>query len=78
MLSAPIVDPGCTHVAGAPIICTEFGGVNIAQDKVENNKAWGYTTAANATDLLERIRNLVNAIVRGGHCCGFVYTQLYV
>jgi hypothetical protein len=57
---------------------TEFGGVNIAPAKKEDGDSldWGYTTAINADDLIERIERLVNGVVLGGHCCAFVYTQL--
>ncbi len=34
------------------------------------------TTATDTADLLRRFENLLMAIVRGGHTCGFVYTQL--
>lgn len=66
------------HQDGAPVICTEFGGVNIAPRDGETavEGSWGYTTASDAKDLLERVRKLMLAVVEGGHCCGFVYTQL--
>ncbi|KAI1843329.1 hypothetical protein JX266_010503 [Neoarthrinium moseri] len=71
-------DEGTQHKAGAPIICTEFGGVNIAPaagtDKGERD--WGYTTATDPADLLKRIDALVTAVVQGGYTSGFVYTQL--
>lgn len=72
-------DPGCEHRDGAPVICTEFGGVNIApaaDGSSGKSKDWGYTTAADPEDLLRRIRRLFMAVVEGGRCCGFVYTQL--
>jgi hypothetical protein len=61
------------------VICTEFGGVNIApanDTSPVKSKDWGYTTAADPEDLLHRIDRLLVAVVKGGHCCGFVYTQL--
>lgn len=66
------------HRTGAPVICTEFGGVNIALEVGEQavDGAWGYTTATDASDLLDRLHKLMLAIVKGGNCCGFVYTQL--
>jgi hypothetical protein len=71
------LDQGAVCKSDAPIICTEFGGVNIApatgQDK---SNEWGYTTAADPEDLLNRLERLVNAVVDGGNCCGFVWTQL--
>lgn len=69
---------GASHSQGAPVICTEFGGVNIAAKEGEKavENSWGYTTASDAQDLLERVRRLMLGVVQGGHCCGFVYTQL--
>jgi hypothetical protein len=64
------------------VICTEFGGVNIAPSDAEkakskqNEKDWGYTTAVDPADLLKRFERLVMAVAEGGVCCGFVYTQL--
>ncbi|KAJ0421152.1 glycoside hydrolase superfamily [Aspergillus carlsbadensis] len=73
-----ITDPGAKHTPGAPVICSEFGGVNIApaKDVQGSGKDWGYTTAADPNDLLARLEKLVMAVVKGGHTCGFVYTQL--
>lgn len=74
----PGVDEGSAHKPGAPVMNTEFGGVNIAPAKKEegDDLDWGYTTATNPDDLVKRIERLVNGIVLGGHCCAFVYTQL--
>jgi hypothetical protein len=72
----------CAHRPGAPVICTEFGGVNIAPSDEEkakashNRKDWGYTTAIDPADLLQRFGKLIMAVAEGGQCCGFVYTQL--
>ncbi|KAL3463529.1 glycoside hydrolase superfamily [Aspergillus heterothallicus] len=73
-----ILDPGSKHTPGAPVICSEFGGVNIApaKDMQGSGKDWGYTTAADPNDLLHRLEKLVMAVVKGGHTCGIVYTQL--
>ncbi|KAJ1331068.1 beta-galactosidase [Microdochium nivale] len=89
MFAKPIAgaDPGAAHSPGAPVLCTEFGGVNIAPAPTadggdgdgagaKNERDWGYTTAADPGDLLKRLQGLVMAVVEGGHCCGFVYTQL--
>lgn len=69
---------GANHKQGAPVICTEFGGVNIKPQAGEKEVegSWGYTTASDAEDLLGRVRRLMLGVVEGGHCCGFVYTQL--
>ncbi|KAK5097087.1 hypothetical protein LTS08_007107 [Lithohypha guttulata] len=74
----PMFVGGAQHKHGAPVICTEFGGVNIKpqQGEKEIEGSWGYTTASDAKDLLERVRRLMLGVVEGGHCCGFVYTQL--
>jgi hypothetical protein len=74
------VDPGATHLPGAPVMNTEFGGVNIAPAKKpetdDEKRDWGYTTAADPNDLLKRIEKLVKGVTDGGICCAFVYTQL--
>ncbi|KAI0114009.1 glycoside hydrolase family 2 protein [Nemania sp. FL0031] len=77
-------DPATIHRPGAPVICTEFAGVNIAPAGAKGDDIqpqggggdWGYTTASNAGDLLKRIEALVKAVTQGSHCSGFVYTQL--
>ncbi|KAI1299138.1 glycoside hydrolase family 2 protein [Xylaria venustula] len=87
MFLGPIgdVEPATKHRPGAPIINTEFAGVNIAP--ANNNKSddiqpqggggdWGYTTASDSSDLLSRIEALVKAVIQGSHVTGFVYTQL--
>ncbi|KAJ5647049.1 hypothetical protein N7490_003421 [Penicillium lividum] len=74
-----LLDPGAQHKAGAPVICTEFGGVNIApakDGKKAGERDWGYTTAADVEDFLVRYEKLVMGVVKGGHSCGIVYTQL--
>ena len=69
-------DQGSSHQPSAPILCTEFGGVNIARDASSGEKDWGYTTASDPKDLLKRIEKMMTGIVEGGLICGFVYTQL--
>jgi beta-galactosidase/beta-glucuronidase len=69
-------DAGSSHHPSAPIICTEFGGVNIARSGNSGEKDWGYTTASDPKDLLKRIEKMMTGIVEGGLICGFVYTQL--
>lgn len=78
--SHTLVDTGAQHKAGTPVICTEFGGVNIAppKDTQAGEREWGYTTATDVEDFLKRFEKLVMAIVKGGHTCGLVYTQLSV
>ncbi|PYI06941.1 glycoside hydrolase family 2 protein [Aspergillus sclerotiicarbonarius CBS 121057] len=76
--SSGLRDPGARHSPGAPVICSEFGGVNIipAKGTEAGDRDWGYTTASNPEDLLGRLEKLVMAVVKGGHSCGLVYTQL--
>ncbi|KAI1105501.1 glycoside hydrolase family 2 protein [Jackrogersella minutella] len=71
-------DEGTKHRTGAPVICSEFGGVNIAPGKQaeKGERDWGYTTASDPKDLLRRLEALMRAVVGAGHICGFVYTQL--
>ena len=71
------LDPGCKPTEGAPVLCTEFGGVNIKPKGGEaGERDWGYTTASDPADLVKRVEKLMMAVVKGGHCCGYVYTQL--
>jgi hypothetical protein len=71
-------DKGSQHKPNAPIICTEFGGINIARSIAgeHGEREWGYTTATDPKDLLKRIEKMMTGIVDGKHICGFVYTQL--
>lgn len=73
-------DAGSAYQLGAPIVCTEFGGINIARAAAEGGtdaeRDWGYTTATDPQDLLKRIETMMTGIVDGGHISGFVYTQL--
>ena len=75
----PAGDQGSEHRPGAPILCTEFGGVNIAPKtgtSAANSSDWGYTTVDDPEHLLAMFEELVMGVINGGHCCGFVYTQL--
>ncbi|KAK6221077.1 hypothetical protein LQW54_001650 [Pestalotiopsis sp. IQ-011] len=79
MFAQPIAaDGGTAHLEGAPIICSEFGGVNIAprSGSEKGERDWGYTTASDPADLLKRIEALCTAVVQGGFTSGFVWTQL--
>lgn len=77
-LSALGDDEGSSHKEHAPVICTEFGGINMARSTAEagGQRDWGYTTATDPKDLLKRIEKMMTGIVDPGHICGFVYTQL--
>lgn len=77
-LSAIGSTPGSRHNEQAPVICTEFGGINIARNAAESDseRDWGYTTAADPKDLLKRIEKMMTGIAHPGLIGGFVYTQL--
>ncbi|UPX19100.1 uncharacterized protein EKO05_0009373 [Ascochyta rabiei] len=70
--------PGSSHKEEAPVICTEFGGINIARDTAASSdqRDWGYTTATDPKDLLKRIEKMMTGIADPGLIGGFVYTQL--
>lgn len=62
---------GSRHQRGAPVMCTEFGGINVAGGEGD----WGYTTAAHGQDLLKKVEEQVMAVVEGGHVSALVWTQ---
>ncbi|TKA31443.1 hypothetical protein B0A50_02290 [Salinomyces thailandicus] len=73
-----VADEGSRHVRGAPVLCSEFGGVNVSAETSQDDKRqdnWGYTTAVDSDDLLKRFEELMLAAVCGGHVCGVVWTQ---
>lgn len=71
---AGIEDAGAQHTPGAPIMCTEFGGVNVAIEGASDG-SWGYSTADGAEDLLRRFEEQVLAVVESGLVSAFVWTQ---
>jgi hypothetical protein len=77
-LSAIGNNPGSSHNGTAPVICTEFGGINIAREAAgsDGQRDWGYTTATDPKDLLKRIEKMMTGIANPGLIGGFVYTQL--
>ena len=56
-----------------PILVTEFGGIGYQKDA---QAGWGYTTAADDDDFIERYRAVVAAILASPVVQGFCYTQL--
>jgi beta-galactosidase/beta-glucuronidase len=74
----PGVEPEVFHKPGAPLMNTEFGGINITppKDAKAGEKDWGYTTASDSDDLIVRIERQMQALVQKGVLCAFVYTQL--
>jgi hypothetical protein len=67
----PAYVPGFAY-RGEPILVTELGG--LAFDSEE--EGWGYSTVANAEELLERYGALVSALLESEAVQGFCYTQL--
>lgn len=67
-----------------PIILSEFGGIAIdvaskdsrAQNVAGGTEDWGYHTANSQSDLLARIKSVVDAVIDGGVAQGYCYTQL--
>ena len=64
--------PGHDH-HGQPIMVTEFGGIGYRKGE---QAGWGYTTAENDDDFIERYRAVVEAMYSSPHIQGFCYTQL--
>ena len=72
-------DSGAKEPEGAPVLCTECGGINIAPAKGDASAKeddWGYITATDPQDLLKLIEDLIMSLVHSGLVSGFVYTQL--
>ncbi|KAK6437536.1 hypothetical protein LTR95_006260 [Oleoguttula sp. CCFEE 5521] len=70
------MEPATSHTPGAPILCTEFGGINMVTTQDASKEGWGYTTATDPADLLHRLAELCKAVVASGLVSGFCYTQL--
>lgn len=58
---------------GEPIMVTEFGGISFCKDGTEG---WGYTSAENEDDFLNRFRDVVEPLLDSENVQGYVYTQL--
>ena len=67
----PAYVPGFAY-RGEPILVTEFGGIAFDSE----DEGWGYSTVANAEELLERYRTLISALLESDPVQGFCYTQL--
>lgn len=70
-----IILPGDAPYDGKPILCTEMGGISMAPKENDPKGSWGYHLAGTEEDLLARIKGVVDAIIDGGICQGFCYTQ---
>jgi beta-galactosidase/beta-glucuronidase len=67
----PIYVPGHGY-RGEPIIISEFGGIAFSSDE----GGWGYSTVADAEELLDHYEALITALLRNETVQGFCYTQL--
>jgi hypothetical protein len=57
---------------GEPILISEFGGIAFSSDE----GGWGYSTVADAEELLDHYEALITALLRNETVQGFCYTQL--
>jgi beta-galactosidase/beta-glucuronidase len=57
---------------GEPILISEFGGIAFSGDE----GGWGYSTVADAEELIERYDALISALLESEAVRGFCYTQL--
>jgi hypothetical protein len=53
------------------VLVSEFGGIAL-----QGSGGWGYGKTASAVDLVDRYRELVEALMAPGPVEGFCYTQL--
>lgn len=60
--------------AGQPLMVTEFGGLSYTPEA--GDRWFGYSTVANADELLAAYERLVAALVGSDQVAGFCYTQL--
>ena len=58
---------------GQPIMLTEFGGIGYRKGE---QAGWGYTTAENDDDFIQRYQAVVEAVYASPHIHGFCYTQI--
>jgi hypothetical protein len=66
---------GGAEDAGQAVMLTEFGGVKFQPDS-DQQAGWGYTTAADENDWIQRITALYDGIRASGFLAGSCYTQL--
>ncbi|QJD82113.1 glycoside hydrolase family 2 protein [Cohnella herbarum] len=59
--------------AGQPILVTEFGGIAYKKSDWEG---WGYSGADNDEDFAERLRAVIQPLLKSGIVQGYCYTQL--
>ncbi len=58
---------------GQPIIVSEFGGISYQTGDWEG---WGYSSAENDEDFVERYQAVIAPLLASKHVQGFVYTQI--
>lgn len=61
------------HYNDEPILVSEFGGIAFQKNDWQG---WGYTTANDESDFLNRYRQVVTGLLESSHVQGFCYTQL--
>jgi beta-galactosidase/beta-glucuronidase len=59
--------------AGQPILVTEFGGIGYKKSDWEG---WGYSGADNDEDFADRLRAVIQPLLKSGIVQGYCYTQL--
>ena len=64
--------PGYEY-SGQPILLTEFGGIGYRKGE---QAGWGYTTAENDDDFIQRYRAVIEAVYASPVIQGFCYTQI--
>ena len=63
------------HYKGGPVMISEYGGVAFTNN--DEKDAWGYGTRPKSEEeVLERIKDLTQAVMDIDYVCGFCYTQL--
>jgi beta-galactosidase/beta-glucuronidase len=58
---------------GQPILLTEYGGVAFRKSDAAG---WGYSTARNEAEFIQRLREIVEAVMASPILQGYCYTQL--
>ncbi len=71
---------GHQRYGGEPVFVSEYGGIGIHIEKVDDGgkSAWSYGNACRSLEeFYDRYRGLTDAILDNPRMCGFCYTQLY-
>lgn len=67
-----IIVPGFSY-NGEPVQLSEFGGISYIKDNAEG---WGYSSAQNDQDFLNRLIAVMRPVIIAGGLQGYCYTQL--